>query len=136
MNFLLCAITTPSVFQYELERRADRAVQSQPRRDVGTSQVSRSPKMAIHCKSTLTRERERVGPQLPTSLLYCSNPCSRGHLPNRIYWILASCYIRLTLNTCSFVHQCNTFTSYILLIVDMFRPHTAIFRCLQVYICC
>jgi hypothetical protein len=29
---------------------------------------------------------------------------------------------------CSFVHQCNTFTSYILLIVDMFRPHTAIFR--------
>jgi hypothetical protein len=33
------------------------------------------------------------------------------------------------LNICSVVHQCNTFTSYILLIVDMFRPHTAIFRC-------
>jgi hypothetical protein len=32
-------------------------------------------------------------------------------------------------NICSFVHQCNTFTSYILLIVDMFRPHTAIFKC-------
>jgi hypothetical protein len=28
-----------------------------------------------------------------------------------IYCILASCYIRLTLNICSFVHQCNTFTS-------------------------
>jgi hypothetical protein len=34
------------------------------------------------------------------------------------YWMYcnsASCYIRLTLNICSFVHQCNTFTSYILL---------------------
>jgi hypothetical protein len=28
-----------------------------------------------------------------------------------VYCILASCYIRLTLNICSFVHQCNTFTS-------------------------
>jgi hypothetical protein len=28
-----------------------------------------------------------------------------------IYCILASCYIRLTLNICSFVRQCNTFTS-------------------------
>jgi hypothetical protein len=45
-----------------------------------------------------------------------------------IYCTLASCYIRLTMNICSFVHQCNTFTSYILLIVDVFRPHTAIFR--------
>jgi hypothetical protein len=40
-----------------------------------------------------------------------------------VYCILASCYIRLTLTICSFVHQCNTFTSYFLLIVDMFRPH-------------
>jgi hypothetical protein len=31
----------------------------------------------------------------------------------QLYCILASCYIRLTLNICSFVHQCNTFTSYI-----------------------
>jgi hypothetical protein len=30
-----------------------------------------------------------------------------------IYCILASCYIRLTLNICSFVRQCNTFTSNI-----------------------
>jgi hypothetical protein len=45
-----------------------------------------------------------------------------------IYCILASCYIRFTLNVCSFVHQCNTFTFYFLLIVDMFWPHTAIFR--------
>jgi hypothetical protein len=29
----------------------------------------------------------------------------------KIYCILASCYIRLTLNICSFVRQCNTFTS-------------------------
>jgi hypothetical protein len=29
----------------------------------------------------------------------------------QIYCILASCYIRLTLNICSFVRQCNTFTS-------------------------
>jgi hypothetical protein len=36
-----------------------------------------------------------------------------------LYCILASCYIRLTLNICSFVHQCNTFTSYILLIADI-----------------
>jgi hypothetical protein len=35
-------------------------------------------------------------------------------------------------NICSFVHQCNTFTSYILLIVDIFRPHTAIFRCYSI----
>jgi hypothetical protein len=35
-----------------------------------------------------------------------------------------------TLNICSFVHQCNTFT--ILLIVDMFRPHTAIFKCYSI----
>jgi hypothetical protein len=28
-----------------------------------------------------------------------------------VYCILASCYIRLTLNICSFVRQCNTFTS-------------------------
>jgi hypothetical protein len=47
----------------------------------------------------------------------------------RIYCIFASCYIRLTLNICSFVNQCNTLTSYFLIIVDMFRPHTAIFRC-------
>jgi hypothetical protein len=32
------------------------------------------------------------------------------------------------MNVCSFVHQCNTFTFYFLLFVDMFRPHTAIFR--------
>jgi hypothetical protein len=49
----------------------------------------------------------------------------------KVYCILASCYIRLTLDICSFVHQCNTFTSYILLI-DMFRPHTAIFRCYSI----
>jgi uncharacterized membrane protein len=29
----------------------------------------------------------------------------------QIYCILASCYIRLTQNICSFVRQCNTFTS-------------------------
>jgi hypothetical protein len=32
-----------------------------------------------------------------------------------MYCILASCYIRFTLNICSFVHQCNTFTLYLLL---------------------
>jgi hypothetical protein len=48
-----------------------------------------------------------------------------------LYCILASCYIRLTLNICYFVHQCNTFTSYFLLIV-MFRPHAAIFRCYSI----
>jgi hypothetical protein len=36
------------------------------------------------------------------------------------------------LNICSFVHQCNTFTFYLLLLVDMFRPHTAIFKCYSV----
>jgi hypothetical protein len=36
------------------------------------------------------------------------------------------------LNICSFVHQYNTFTSYILLIVDMFRPYTAISRCYSI----
>jgi hypothetical protein len=44
-------------------------------------------------------------------------------------------YIRLTkvtVNICSFVHQCNTFTSYSLLIVDMFQPHTAIFKCYSI----
>jgi hypothetical protein len=38
-----------------------------------------------------------------------------------VFCILASCYIRFTLNICSFVHQCNTFTFYLLLLVDMFR---------------
>jgi hypothetical protein len=33
-----------------------------------------------------------------------------------------------SMNICSFVHQCNTFTFYFLLFVDMFRPHTAIFK--------
>jgi hypothetical protein len=28
----------------------------------------------------------------------------------KIFCILESCYIRLTLNICSFVRQCNTFT--------------------------
>jgi hypothetical protein len=37
------------------------------------------------------------------------------------------------LSTCSFVHQCNTFTSYFLLIVDMFRPHKL--GCLQPVVC-
>jgi hypothetical protein len=37
-----------------------------------------------------------------------------------------------TLNICSFVHQCNTFTFYFLLLVDTFRPHTAIFKCYSV----
>jgi hypothetical protein len=36
------------------------------------------------------------------------------------------------LNVCSFVHQCNTFTFYFLLFVDMFRPHTAIFGCYSI----
>jgi hypothetical protein len=49
-----------------------------------------------------------------------------------VYCILASCYIRFTLNICSFVHQCNTFTFYFLLFVDMFRPHTAIFKCYNI----
>jgi hypothetical protein len=43
-------------------------------------------------------------------------------------------HLLVFLKICSFVHQCNTFTSYILLIVDMFRPHTAIFRCLYLFI--
>jgi hypothetical protein len=55
--------------------------------------------------------------------------------------ILKSCHGRLlypstqrhyrTLNICSFVHECNTFTLYFLLFFDMFRSHTAIFRCEQ-----
>jgi hypothetical protein len=55
--------------------------------------------------------------------------CNGGVWTNKVadirsvHCILASCYIRLTLNICSFVHQCNTFTSYFLLIVDMFRQH-------------
>jgi hypothetical protein len=28
-----------------------------------------------------------------------------------MYCILASCYIRLTLNICSFIHQCNTIST-------------------------
>jgi hypothetical protein len=36
------------------------------------------------------------------------------------------------MNICSFVHQCNIFTFYFLLFVDMFRPHTAIFRCYSI----
>jgi hypothetical protein len=51
---------------------------------------------------------------------------------NPIYCILASPYIRFTLNICSFVHQCNAFTFYYLLFVDMFRPHTAIFKCYSI----
>jgi hypothetical protein len=50
-----------------------------------------------------------------------------------LYCILASCYIRFTLNICAFVHQCSTFTFYFLLFVDMFRPHTAIFRCYSIF---
>jgi hypothetical protein len=50
----------------------------------------------------------------------------------REIYCIVSCYIRLTLNICYFVHQCNTFTSYFLLIVDMFRPHTAIFKCYSI----
>jgi hypothetical protein len=38
----------------------------------------------------------------------------------------------LALNICSFVHQCNTFTFYFLLFVDMLRPHTAILRCYSI----
>jgi hypothetical protein len=72
--------------------------------------------------------------QLYVLLIFISLSC----LGNLGYWIphleLVLLWIRLlrkcvTLNICSFVHQCNTFTSYFLLIVDMFRPHTAIFRC-------
>jgi hypothetical protein len=48
------------------------------------------------------------------------------------YCILASCYIRFTLNICTFVHQCNTFTFYLILLVHMFRPHTAIFNCYSI----
>jgi hypothetical protein len=49
-------------------------------------------------------------------------------LQRRIYCILASCYIRFKLNICSIVHQYNIHF-YFLLFVDMFRPHTAIFKC-------
>jgi hypothetical protein len=38
-------------------------------------------------------------------------PYSLLNLRSWVYCILASCYIRLTLNICSFVRQCNTFTS-------------------------
>jgi hypothetical protein len=49
-----------------------------------------------------------------------------------IYDLCLTNNVNLTLNVCSFVHQCNTFTSYFLLIVYMFRPHTAIFRCYSI----
>jgi hypothetical protein len=48
---------------------------------------------------------------------------TESRLRKFIYCILASCYVRLTLNICSFVHQCNTFTSYFLLIVDTDDKH-------------
>jgi hypothetical protein len=40
--------------------------------------------------------------------------------------------IIFALNICSFVHQCNAFTFYFLLIVYIFRPHTAIFKCYSI----
>jgi hypothetical protein len=50
----------------------------------------------------------------------------------RIRGLLENCIKIELLHICSFVHQCNTFTSYFLLIVDMFRPHTAIFKCYSI----
>jgi hypothetical protein len=40
-----------------------------------------------------------------------SSCCTKINILNTLYCILASCYIRLTLNICSFVRRCNTFTS-------------------------
>jgi hypothetical protein len=45
-----------------------------------------------------------------SSLLHSRPQTVRGNI---LYCILASCYIRFTLNICSFVHQCNTFTFFI-----------------------
>jgi hypothetical protein len=42
------------------------------------------------------------------------------------YCILASCDICFTLNICSFVHQCNTFNFYFLLIIDMFLSNNVL----------
>jgi hypothetical protein len=49
-------------------------------------------------------------------MLSCEAHCSKTYETwetqlKYVYCILASCYIRLTLNICSFVRQCNTFTS-------------------------
>jgi hypothetical protein len=50
-----------------------------------------------------------------------------------IYCILASCYIRFTLNICSFVHQCNQVIHFLIIRrYDMFWPHTAISRCYSI----
>jgi hypothetical protein len=64
-----------------------------------------------------------------------NNPPKREevrHGNKRFNIYIQSYAVCLTLNICSFVHQCNTFTSYFLLIVDMFRPHTAIFGCYSI----
>jgi hypothetical protein len=47
----------------------------------------------------------------------------RSHL-YECFNILASSYIRLPLSIPSFVHQCNTFTFYFLLLVDMSEQAT------------
>jgi hypothetical protein len=50
------------------------------------------------------------------------------------YYILASCYIRFTLNNCSFVHQCNTFTFYFLFSIN--RRHVSASRPSSIVIVC
>jgi hypothetical protein len=67
-------------------------------------------------------------PQSSTSILHVALT-SYSHFAS---YVSRSILWPLGVNICSFVHQCNTFTSYFLLIVDMFRPHTAIFRCYSI----
>jgi hypothetical protein len=91
---------------------------------------------AIHKRAALHRWEH---PQ-PRTLFYSATIFSlnlashcRAHL-ERYFWSLIiynGKHLQI-LNICYFVHQCNTFTSYFLLIVDMFRPHTAIFRCYSI----
>jgi hypothetical protein len=63
----------------------------------------------------LTDCQQRVTLNLATGAWTTMRHPARNNFPYIVYCILASCYIPLTLNICSFVRQCNTFTSYILL---------------------
>jgi hypothetical protein len=76
----------------------------------------------LQCNHSIVRVAQNPKPYFTVSSE--TRPTWRARLPYL--------YLPGIVNICSFVHQCNTFTSYFLLIVDMFRHHTAIFRCYSI----
>jgi hypothetical protein len=98
---------------------------------VSSTFLTRNAYIYITASENLRQKFLYASQTIPIGLKATTGKLS-SYLLQGILYLKHNTEYTVTLDICSFVHQCNTFTSYFLLIVDMFRPHTAIFRCYSI----